>query len=394
MQGRLIINSASQYGQLVVTNPSGTTTFGISPLSGRLTALRYEDVVSGVAAGQFTDPTRTGTYRGATWNLIEDENASDIWDLVFVAASPQDTQESLGFNATALRNAFNLQSAKMAQGLSYECSVFDAKNICVSFAGTRSNGKDGLVDTRGALVVAHKPNAHVRFGGYIDQGFDSGESGGLKVKQSSPGYGVFAVWSEKADGTGLQVRGSASFGKTDIESTRTAIGMAEAGFGQSGIKSGGFQIEASGGHAVNTTWSFRPYVGYRQVTNRRAGYTETDAVDFPLAYSSIKQSTQSLLAGVRFAHAISAQTTMSVAAGLEHVMKNDVDRYAAFNVEIGDIDSIDMKSSKKNTRPTLSLGLNHVIDKAQRIGVFLTHRKEAYESTSKTSGMVQYSRGF
>lgn len=170
--------------------------------------------------------------------------------------------------------------------------------------------------------------------------------------------------------------------------------MAEAGFGQSGIKSGGFQIEASGGHAVNTTWSFRPYVGYRQVTNRRAGYTETDAVDFPLAYSSIKQSTQSLLAGVRFAHAISAQTTMSVAAGLEHVMKNDVDRYAAFNVEIGDIDSIDMKSSKKNTRPTLSLGLNHVIDKAQRIGVFLTHRKEAYESTSKTSGMVQYSRGF
>jgi hypothetical protein len=391
----VIINSASQYGQLIVTNPGGTTTFGISPLSGRLTALRYEDVVSGVAAGQFTDLTSfTGTYRGATWNLIPDDNASGTWDLVFVAASPQDTQESLAFNATALRNAFNLQSAKMAQGLSWDCSVFDAKNICVSFAGTRSNGKDGLDDNRGALILAHKPNAHVRFGGYIDQGFDSSESGGLKVKQSSPGYGVFAVWSEKADGSGLQVRGSASFGKTDIESTRTAIGMAEPGFGQSDIKSGGFQIEASRGYAVNTMWSARPYVGYRQVTNRRAGYTETDAVEFPLAYSSIKQTTQSLLAGVRFAHAISAQTTMTVAAGLEHDMKNDVDRYTAINAEIGDIDSIDMESGKTNTRPTLSLGLNHVIDKAQRIGVLLTHRKEAFDSASTTSGMVQYSRGF
>jgi hypothetical protein len=48
----------------------------------------------------------------------------------------------------------------------------------------------------------------------------------------------------------------------------------------------------------------------------------------------------------------------------------------------------------KNTRPTLSLGFTHVIDKAQRIGLSITHRKEAFESGSTTSGMVQYSRGF
>jgi hypothetical protein len=303
-----------------------------------------------------------------------------------------DTLNSFRPNAIALRNAFNLQSAKMAQGLSYDCSVFDTKNLCVSFAGTRSDGKGGLDDTRGALIVAHKPNANVRFGGYIDQSFNSSESGGLKVKHSSPGYGVFAVWSEKADGSGLQVRGSASFGKADMESTRSDIGNSEAGFGKSDIKSDGFQIEASRDYAVNAMWSARPYVGFRQLTNRRASYTETDSVVFPLSYSSIKQSTQSLLAGVRFAHTISAQTTMTVAAGLEHDIKNDVDRYEATGVD--DLGSIDMEDGKKNTRPTLSLGLTHVIDKAQRIGVSITHRKEAFESGYTTSGMVQYSRGF
>jgi hypothetical protein len=324
-------------------------------------------------------------------DYIELDNFVFLYVPVPLAA---DTLASFRPNAAALRNAFNLQSAKMAQGLSYDCSVFDAKNICVSFAGTRSDGKGGLDDTRGALIVAHKPNANVRFGGYIDQAFNSSESGGLKVKHSSPGYGVFAVWSEKADGSGLQVRGSASFGKADMESTRSEVGTAEAGFGKSDIKSDGFQIEASRDYAVNAMWSARPYVGFRQLTNRRASYTETDAVVFPLSYSSIKQSTQSLLAGVRFAHTISAQTTMMVAAGLEHDIRNDVDRYEASEDSIGAIDSIDMEDGKKNTRPTLSLGLTHVIDKAQRIGVSITYRKEAFESGSTTSGMVQYSRGF
>jgi len=319
------------------------------------------------------------------------------WAFVVPPGGPttEDTLASFRPNAIALRNAFNQQSAKITQGLTYDCSVFDLKNVCVSFAGTKSDGK-GFDSTTGALIIAHKPNANLRFGGYLDQAFNSSESGGLKVRRSDPGYGVFAVWSEKADGSGLQIRGSASFGKSDIETKRIPLELtdAEAGFGKSDIKSSGIQVEVSRDYAVNALWSARPYVGYRQVINRRGSYTESDTVVFPLAYSSIKQRTQSLLAGVRFAHTISAQTTMLIAAGLEHDIKNDVDRYSASAETIGDIDSIDMESGKKKTRPTISLGLTHDIDKTQRIGFSITHRKEGFESGSTTSGIVQYSRGF
>jgi hypothetical protein len=42
----------------------------------------------------------------------------------------------------------------------------------------------------------------------------------------------------------------------------------------------------------------------------------------------------------------------------------------------------------------MSFALNHDIDKTQRIGVSLTHRKEAFASGSTTSAFLQYSKGF
>ena len=306
-----------------------------------------------------------------------------------------DTLASFQLNASALRNAFNLQSAKIAHRLSYDCTVYDQKNICVSFTGSKSDGK-GFDATTGALIIAHKPTNNFRFGGYIDQSFGSDTSGGLTVKKGNPGFGAFAVWSQNADGSGVQVRASANMGKVDIETQREAIESAEAGFGKSNITSNGFQLEVSKDYAINSMWSARPYVGYRKTTNKRTGYTEQSADDVtaPLTYSSLKQTAETLTAGATFAHTLSAKTTLFLTAGIEHDLKNKIDRYAAANGDIGDIDSIDMSTNKTKTRPTVSFALNHDIDKTQRIGVSLTHRKEAFASGSTTSAQVQYSKGF
>jgi len=316
-----------------------------------------------------------------------------------------DTLDSMYPNTSGLQSAFNKQNTKIAQGLAHDCPVFDANNICVAIVGTRSDADVSLDGTSGVLILSHKSSANFRFGGYVDQSFSETDLKGLKLKRGSPGYGVFGAWSENPDGSGLQIRGSASFGKVSMESTRTAIPSttpgpspfgtpdAEAGFGKSDIESNGFQAEASREYAVNALWAARPYVGYRQVSNRREGYTETDAVDYPLAYSNIKQSTQLLLAGVRFARTISPQTTMTIAAGLEHDIEFRSDRYTA-SYEGGSLDTGDMKDSLKDTRPVVSVILNHDINKAQRIGFSVNHRKEALQSESTTTGMIQYSRGF
>jgi hypothetical protein len=314
---------------------------------------------------------------------------------LFAGPTASDTLNSLRPNAFALRNAFNLQSAKIAQGLSYDCTVYDQKNICVSFAGSKSDGK-GFDATTGALIIAHKPTNNFRFGGYIDQSFGSSSSGGLTTKNGNPGFGAFAVWSQNPDGSGVQVRAAANVGKVDIETTREAIDSAEAGFGKSNIKSQGFSLEVSKDYALNSMWSARPYVGYRKTTNTRAGYTEqsSDDVTAPLTYGSLKQNTETVTAGATFAHTLSAKTTLFLTAGIEHDLKNSIGRYAATWSESDSIDSIEMGSNKTKTRPTVSFALNHDIDKTQRVGVSLTHRKEAFASGSTTSAFLQYSKGF
>jgi hypothetical protein len=354
-----------------------------------------------LSAGEY----RTGGGSMSPFKYFAIWTGSGTWDCILVSNSPtatcqfspsvSDTLASLRPNAFALRNAFNLQSAKIAQGLTYDCTVYNQKNICVSFAGSKSDGK-GFDATTGALIIAHKPTNNFRFGGYIDQSFGSSTSGGLTTKNGNPGFGAFAVWSQNADGSGVQVRTAAIVGKVDIETTRVTgeDSSAEAGFGKSNIKSQGFSLEVSKDYALSSMWTARPYVGYRKTTNKRAEYTETDAVVFPLTYGSLKQNTDTVTAGATFAHTLSAKTTMFLTAGIEHDLKNSIGRYAATSPGIDDIDSIDMGSNKTKIRPTVSFALNHDIDKTQRIGVSLTHRKEAFASGSTTSAFLQYSKGF
>jgi hypothetical protein len=312
---------------------------------------------------------------------------------LLLGPSSVDILASFQPNAFSLRNTFNLQSAKISQGLSYDCTVFDANNMCISFAGTRSNGDNGFDATTGALIIAHRPTANIRFGAYVDQTIGTTDSLGLKVKRGSPGYGLFGVWSQRTDGLGTQVRVAANAGKVDVETTRLAIETAEAGFGQSNIKSNGVQLEASQGYALNNQWTTRPYVGFRQMTNKRDAYAESSIVDFPLAYAGVKQTTDSILAGVRFIGKLTPKTSLTLSAGMERDVKSSVDDYKATETDIGDI-SLSMTENQKKSRPTASLGVVHSIDKTQTIGLSVVHRKEALQSGNTTTGMLQYSVGF
>jgi hypothetical protein len=416
------IAAVNNYGQLSANGSiTGRMTFNVSegnaaitssPSSASQVAITnnhlYEDVLTGISVGNLLgrkDGTLTISGVDYRWMLLRDNTILTTWDLCFgnacpntapvYAPLPNDTYESFLNNSYYLLTAFNLQSTKIAQGLSYDCTVYDQKNICVSFAGSKSDGK-GFDATTGALIIAHKPSNNFRFGGYIDQSFGSSTSGGLTTKNGNPGFGAFAVWSQNADGSGVQVRAAATVGKVDIETTREAIESAEAGFGKSNIKSQGFSLEVSKDYAINSMWSVRPYVGYRKTTNTRAGYTEQSSNDVtaPLTYSSLKQTTETLTAGATFAHTLSAKTTLFLMAGVEHDLKNRIGNYVAANDDIGDIDSIDMGSNKTKTRPTVSFALNHDIDKTQRVGLSLTHRKEAFASGSATSAYLLYSKGF
>jgi hypothetical protein len=64
------------------------------------------------------------------------------------------------------------------------------------------------------------------------------------------------------------------------------------------------------------------------------------------------------------------------------------------DIDIAGIDSIDMSSEKRKARPIASFALNHDIDRTQRVGLSVTHRKEAFALGSTTWAYLQYSKGF
>lgn len=314
------------------------------------------------------------------------------WAFVSYALSAADTLASFRPQAFALRNAFNLQSNNIAQGLSYDCTLFDAKNICASFTGTRSTQNGSNVDaTTGTLVIAHRPAANVRFGGYINQNLSTSNQGGLRLERSNPGLGAFVNYGLAS---GLNVRGSISYGKMDMETTREAIDTAEAGVGKSNIKSQGVQIELNKAFDIKPGWTATPYGGLRKVTTKRAGYSETasDTVTAPLTYADLQQSQTTAFGGVRFLGNIAPQTQLLLSAGVEHDMSSKIDDYAATGVD--GLGSISMQGNVKKTRPVLSAALSYDIAKNEQASIGVHHRQEAFDSKAITSVGFTYTKGF
>jgi autotransporter-associated beta strand protein len=88
----IIINSANHYGQLAVTNGTGTTTFGISSLSTTNSSIlntTLVSVLSGVASSVLLNTS--GASNGYTFVLTETVSGSGIWNLLITAFSVSTT---------------------------------------------------------------------------------------------------------------------------------------------------------------------------------------------------------------------------------------------------------------------------------------------------------------
>jgi len=88
----IIINSANHYGQLAVTNGTGTTTFGISSLSTTNSSIlntTLGSVLSGVASSVLLNTS--GASNGYTFVLTETVSGSGIWNLLITAFSVSTT---------------------------------------------------------------------------------------------------------------------------------------------------------------------------------------------------------------------------------------------------------------------------------------------------------------
>lgn len=333
---------------------------------------------------------------GTGFRLSEYGNIQFSWLFsLLLGPSPQDTLITLLPNASAMKNAFNSQYATLAYGLNHDCTIYDSNGVCVSVFGRNTSLNDSAFDNNAAgLVLGYKPHAQFRIGTYIDQSLDSNTTAGVKVERSNPDVGVFGVWNMNADGSGLELRAAANYGKRDLNVARSVVGTAEAGSGRSDLNAYGALLEASFAYAMNDSWMAKPYAGVRYLSIKRDSYTErlTDAVQNPLSYSGLKQETTSAVVGVRFNGQLAPKVIASLNAGLEHDLHHSIDDYRATGVD--DLGTINMDSQKDRTRPTAGVGISYDVADKQRLAANVQYRKEVFMSESSTTGQVTYTIGF
>lgn len=316
--------------------------------------------------------------------------------LGYLGPSSSDTLASMTPNSFALRGAFIQQSAIINNGLSYDCTTFDKNGICVSAGGRVTDANNPSTNSQGALLIAsYRANDQWRIGGYLDQNLSSNDPRGVNLDNNNPMGGVFAVWNQNTDGTGYQVRVAAGYSDKDVSISRTAIGTAEAGRGDSSLQSQAYSATLSRGFQLNDTrWITSPYVGIRYTKIKRASYTEdtTSDVTTPLSYSRLSQETTTALAGVRFNGQLAERVNVMASAGVESDIAHNTGDYAATGVD--GLTPIAFNQNIRHVRPVAQAGVSYAIDKRQVVSANLIYRQEAFNSSNSTTGMVTYQVGF
>lgn len=290
-------------------------------------------------------------------------------------------------NAFALRSVYNIQSAALNAGLSYDCNVFDKEGFCLSTGGRYSTTNSPETSTTsGLLIGSYKYDKNIRVGAWVDQNLSTNNTDGVKLGNSKPLFGFFGAWAERTDGLGYEVKVSAGYGEKDVTITRDLVNEGEAQ-----LKSKGIQTVSSFGIAIDSNWVASPYLGAKYVSIKRGGYAERGTNG--LGYDAVTQETTSAVAGVSLKGKIDAQTFTVLSVGAEHDFSHNVSQYAAFSSN-ATVTSNAFNSNPQKTRPVVSAGVYYDLDKTQRLGLNATHRQEAFQSTATTSALATYTVGF
>lgn len=388
----IIINSPISYGQLAVTSGSGLTAFGIYAGS-TITTKLYRGVLQGLTTGN-VGATRTGTYGNFGWTLALANGSSTIWDLIFTGTSAADTQSSLGLSAQRLKGIYNLQSTAVVNGLTYDCQLFDANNICLSTGGRYSNNHGASGYTTSALLIgAYRLTKNVRLGAWVDQNLSTNTVTGTKLSNSKPLFGVFGAWAENRSGEGYEVKVSAGYGDKDLTLTRDVIGTSENGKGSTKLNSQAISTVSSYGFKLSNDVLASPYVGIQYSRVASSAYTEGSTADVtaPLTYSRLSQENVSILAGLKLSAKLDPNTALFGSVGVEQNVNNRSGQYSATGVD--GLTSIEFNSNVQKTRATASAGIYYDIDKKQRVSLSGIYREEAFSPTATTSVLATYTVG-
>jgi hypothetical protein len=254
----------------------------------------------------------------------------------------------------------------------------------------------------GGLLLALSPSKNIRLGAYLEQSKKSQDSsGGVAQKQGDPAYGFFAMWSQDPDGSGMHVRAATNVSNVFIESTR--VDNLTTNRGLSDIQSKSFQLDLIKDYAFSNNWLISPFVGYRELNNKRMAYVEflnsnnvPPNLNTPLSYKELKQNIQTISLGATLAVKVATNTKFALTAGVDEDVKNKIGDYSAVSRREGDnVETVvDRGAVSKQKINFLSFSMNHQINDTSTLGFSINQRKLDKSSDEMVFGTIQFAKSF
>jgi hypothetical protein len=400
----IVVNSTSDYGRTVFSSVSGSTTFGIYTGSVLAEETTYTSVVDGLTSSNIVAESGTYTDSGKTYAWTLNNVSANLWDLVIglcdgCAPSAESTLSSIRSSRDSITSQFSsyAMSTNYANMNTYDCGLFDQDGGCFSVGGRYSdvNGNNSSDSSSNAMVAVggFKINDNFRVTGFVDQQVNSNTPDGIKVDNKGPMLGMSLVWNQHPDHLGYQVKVANAYQSKSIVITRSAIGDAEAGRGDTEVQVQSYVAEVSYQFSNGVKTSYRPYAALRRAIIKQNAYTET-GVDSPLTFNTLEDKSTTVIMGMKSKYKLNDKVTLNGALGVEHDVSSSVDTIQATSSAITGLTPVDLNTSVNKTRPVATLGATYHISSNQSLSLQTQYQELSYTSTSAKTAYFNYSLGF
>lgn len=405
-------NDATGYGSqdLTILGNSYTLKLGILTVAGSGIVV-YDDIsailsgstvtLSGYALrtdARSTASVKLGDFSTEVLSLSGTDYNSFSFSYSF-APSAASTLTSIQSASYAVASQFSgyAMSTNYANLNTYDCGLFDQDGGCFSVGGRYSdvNGNNNSDSSSNALVAVggFKINDHFRVAGFVDQQVNSNTPDGIKVDNKGPMLGMSLVWNQHPDHLGYQVKVANAYQSKDITITRSAVGDAEAGRGDTEVKVQSYVAEVSYQFSDGMKASYRPYAALRRAIIKQNAYTET-GVENPLTFNTLEDKSTTVIMGMKSKYKLNDKLTLNGALGVEHDVSSSVDQIQATSSTITGLTPVDLNTSVNKTRPVATLGATYHISPNQSLSLQTQYQELSYTSTSAKTAYFNYSVGF
>ena len=379
----VIVNSASDYGQIEFSSISGNTSlnfdvYSTSTLAGSTT---YSSVLSGLSSSEIASGT-SGTFVSGSsrkdWTL--DNSSGSLWDLI-VAADQDITPDTNTSVTTSIKpnvilginNLTSVTEVNFANMNTYDCDLFDKNNICLSLGGRYTSINTPKTETNSAVLVGgYKLSDTLRVGAFYHSNLSHKTPASFTLSDKTPMTGGLLVWNQNPNHLGYQLKLANAYQQKNATLTREVVGSSEEGKGQTVIEAKSYVAELQYGYQYSDDTVLRPYFAARSAVIKQDAYTETGNSS-PLSFNEIKDKSTTVLLGLKFNTNLNQKLSLKGSVGVEHDIEHSVDKLAPTG--ISGLSTVSLTDSFNKSRPVVSMGFDYALKPNHRLPGILQYQE-------------------